>query len=599
LEYIVYFFIRIISDKMSSYNRFQSRFIDVIKSLYNELIIIFLLIFLINNYIGNVDKTINADGKGYYDYLPSLIIHHDLNRHNLNPIQEPEKFSRVKSFGVYVYDNGKPVNKYSCGVATLEFPFFMACRLVTGNSNTPDDGYQTPYQISVFYAAIFYLFLAIYFLKKILVIYKCNNSTIILAQLLLVLGTSVTNYVNFDASFSHIYSLFAITAFVYFVKKYFERRSFVTYIFVCVFLGLIILIRPVNIMIISIIPFLAGSFLKIKEEVVYLLKHLPKTTFGIILLLSIIAIQPLLWYLQTGDWFIYTYKQEGFNFMKPEIMNVLFSYRKGLFVYTPILLFSQLSFIWFLIKRKYYELFTSFLFFVIITYVISSWSIWDYGGSYGLRAYVDYYSIFFILFAIMFDKLLIWSKIILVVPAIFLVYLNLVQTYQYKEFILHWQNMDKEKYWTVFMKTDERYKGLIWEWGINLNKVKKTDEIKLGSFNLPAHSDSVLCNFSTDNLKDIKNIRAFQIRITNDFKDENDASLSLTITDTTGEIAYFHDRYVLHFNSVGLNKYQVGSFNYILPQKLTKDLYNIKLRAYMRNSKLDIKDVSISVFSDK
>jgi len=30
-------------------------------------------LFIINNYIGNADKTINADGIGYYDYLPSIL----------------------------------------------------------------------------------------------------------------------------------------------------------------------------------------------------------------------------------------------------------------------------------------------------------------------------------------------------------------------------------------------------------------------------------------------------------------------------------------------------------------------------------------------
>jgi len=52
----------------------------ILGSIINELLIIFLFIFLINNYFGNADETIKADGVGYYDYLPSLFIHHDLVR---------------------------------------------------------------------------------------------------------------------------------------------------------------------------------------------------------------------------------------------------------------------------------------------------------------------------------------------------------------------------------------------------------------------------------------------------------------------------------------------------------------------------------------
>ena len=287
------------------------------------------------------------------------------------------------------------------------------------------------------------------------------------------------------------------------------------------------------------------------------------------------------------------------NFLKPEIYKVLFSYRKGLFVYTPILLLSLTSLFWLLFKRKYYELITSALFLVIITYVISSWSTWDYGGCFGLRAFVDYYSFYFILFAIMFDKMVLWAKSLFLVPAIFLVYLNLVQTFQYKEFILHWLNMDKKMYWTVFLKTDERYKGLLWKWELDPNKVNKSQEIKLGNFAIPAHCDSAIAKVNSVKINNIEKIKAFQIGLTNDFKDENDSRMALTISDTSGKIVYYHDRYLLHFNSEGLNKHQIGSFNYILSEKLLNQKYIIKLSANANSHKLDIEDVTIRVFSDK
>lgn len=573
--------------------------ITIVRSVFNELLITFLLVFLLANVIGQTDKTINADGIGYYDYLPSIFIYHDLNRHNLNLIQSPEKFNRVNSIAAYAKNDGVTVNKYTCGTAILEFPFFAVCRITTDKNDSPDEGYQTPYHQFVFYAAVFYLFLALFFLKKILALYSIDSSTIVLAQLLLVFGTTVTDYVSFDASFSHIYSLFAITAFVYFVKKYFEIRSFGVYLSACIFLGLIILIRPINGMAVFIIPFLAGSFSKFKEEALYLFSHLSKTLLGILILLVIMAIQPLLWYLQTGQWLIYTFKGVGFNFLKPEILNVLFSYRKGLFIYTPVLLLCLTALIWLLGKRRYYEFLSSFIFLAFLTYVISSWSIWDYGESFGLRTFVDYYSIFFILFAIMFDKLVWWVKILFLIPAIFLVNLNVVQTYQYKEYILHWSKMDKERYWEVFMKTEEKYKGLFWKWEFDQNKFGKSEEINLGDFSLPAHSESVLADFSTTKFKNAENIGVLQVRITNDFKDENDSHISLTIRDTSGKIVVYSDRYLIHFNEQGLNKYQAGSCNFILPQKLTDKEYNLKLVAYSGSAKLYIKDAAIWVFSEK
>lgn len=47
------------------------------KYLLIEIVIIFSFILPINNYLGNVDKSINSNGVGYFDYLPSIFIHND------------------------------------------------------------------------------------------------------------------------------------------------------------------------------------------------------------------------------------------------------------------------------------------------------------------------------------------------------------------------------------------------------------------------------------------------------------------------------------------------------------------------------------------
>ncbi len=44
-----------------------------------ELLILFLFLLLLNNFIGHPSQVIVADGKGYYDYLPALFIYNDLN----------------------------------------------------------------------------------------------------------------------------------------------------------------------------------------------------------------------------------------------------------------------------------------------------------------------------------------------------------------------------------------------------------------------------------------------------------------------------------------------------------------------------------------
>ena len=140
--------------------------------------------------------------------------------------------------------------------------------------------------------------------------------------------------------------------------------------------------------------------------------------------------------MQTGSAIVYSYQGESFNFLEPHLFSILFSYKKGLFVYTPVLLIALLSLFWFAYKKEFFLLTTWICFFVLLTYVLS-WHSWFYGCSYGLRAYIDYYAIFFIPFAIMLDKIKTVPKLIIMAITLPTIPLNIIQTYQYKEYILH------------------------------------------------------------------------------------------------------------------------------------------------------------------
>ena len=300
-------------------------------------------------------------------------------------------------------------------------------------------------------------------MKKILTLYNIKKHIIIFCQLTLVLATSVTHYSNYDAGFSHIYSLFAITAFIYFIKSYLHQKKINHFFLGCLFLGLIFILRPPNILIILFIPFLAGSIKEMKLGFTTLFTNKKNLVIGILLFFVISSIQSILWYMQTGNFFVYSYQGEGFNFLSPHFLSILFSYKKGLFIYSPILLITLFSILWLAYKKYSYLLFTWVCFFLALTYVLSSWWCWFYGCSYGLRAYIDYYVIFFIPFAIMLNKIKVAPKLFFMSLALSTIPLNIIQTYQYKEFILHWIDMDEEMYWKVFLKTDDRFKGLIWK----------------------------------------------------------------------------------------------------------------------------------------
>jgi hypothetical protein len=202
------------------------------------------------------------------------------------------------------------------------------------------------------------------------------------------------------------------------------------------------------------VPFLAEE----NSRMIHFLRTVWSKKLTLLLLLvifaAIVSIQGILWYIQTGRFFVWSYHGEGFRFTSPEIFNVLFSYRKGLFIYTPVLLVSMPGLIILLVRKPLQFLsLTGFL--ILSTYIIASWWNWYYGDGFGLRAFIDYYGIFAILLAMVINK--IRPGIGLALCILFLspfVLLNLVQTWQYTHQVIQPNSMNAAKYHYVFMKTD-------------------------------------------------------------------------------------------------------------------------------------------------
>ena len=527
------------------------------------MIIIFGFIFSINNYIGNVEKTINADGIGYFDYLPSIFFHNDFIRKNENQVENIKLYERINHTGVYVdYGNFK-VNKYPCGTAVLQLPFFTFACLTTELEGIEYDGYQKSFQKIVFYAAIFYLFISLFILKRILLLFQIKSSTILFCQLFLVFATSLTHYTNADAGFSHVYSVFAVSFFVYLTKLFFVKENIKYFILACVSLGLIFILRNPNILIVFFIPFIAGSKQSLVSGFKLLISNKPKLIIGFLTFTGVISIQLFAWYFQTGDFFVYSYQNEGFIYLSnPKFYEILFSYKKGLFIYTPFLLIASISVFLFLYKRNFYFFFSWIFFFTLLTYVLSSWHSWFYGCSYGLRAYIDYYVIFLIPFAIVVDKISLGIKIILVSFSLLTIPLNIIQTYQYKEYILHWIDMDKDKYWKVFLKTKDRYKGLVWKDDTFLGEKTIEKEISIGNFFIPKNRNRDIYTINSNEVPNFNKVNVIQVILDDEFKESDNSSITLRINDLNDSTYYWHQRYLIHFHETNLNEWQTGLFNY-------------------------------------
>lgn len=541
----------------------MKKLLSILKSVLFELLIVLVYILLINNYIGNVDNNIGeSDGQGYYDYLPSGLIHNDLDRKDIS-IQDTAFYSRIDGLPGYIDYQDSKLNKYPCGTAIMQLPFFSIAYATTELEGTDQDGYQTSFQKSIFFAALFYLFLALFFLKKTLELHQVKRFIIVFIQLLLVLGTTVTHYANADASYSHVYSLFAICAFIYFVTRYFKQLNLKHFLFACVFLGLIVLLRQINILIVLSIPFLAGSWLNLKAGIQKVVRNYKWLIAGIVTVLAIASIQCIFWHLQTGHWILYSYQEEGFDFSSPEIFNTLFSYHRGLFIYTPILFISLSGVVWMALKKHYYQALTWFLFFTILIYIFSSWWTWHYGDGYGLRVYIEFYPLFFIPFAFFLNEISLKLKLAIAAFAVLTIPLNIIQTYQYKSYILHWEHMDKDSYWSVFLKTEPRYEGFLWKKEFHAGYYNVIKELDLGTIKCPENSTKIIHVIKGSDIPLFDQVHSIQVILDNGFSDEDETILTLQVRD--GQDAsknLMQARHLIQFNDKGLNNWHTGSYHF-------------------------------------
>ena len=94
-------------------------------------------------------------------------------------------------------------------------------------------------------------------------------------------------------------------------------------------------------------------------------------------------------------------------------------------------------------------------FFLVLTYVLSSWGNWWYGGSFGSRVHVEFLALFAFLFALAAQHLVGVFARAFFTSAVALVILCQIQTYQARYYQIHWSDMDRERYWDVFLRVDE------------------------------------------------------------------------------------------------------------------------------------------------
>lgn len=402
------------------------------------------------------EATLSWDVMGYYLYLPAVFIYDDLGQLKFKD-EIIKKYNPTGSFyqASLHQQTGKYVMKYPIGLAILYAPFFGIGHGYALMTDYPPDGFSLPYQMAISWGSIFFAFIGLWFIQKVLRKYFEPVITGIVV-FLIATATNYLNYAAVDGAMAHNWGFTLWAILIYTTIKWYEKPSYQKSLLIGVCIALATLSRPTNLLS-ALIPIFwgLGNYAALLDRLGFFKTHWKKLLTAFLAVLLIGSLQLFYWKYITDSWIFYSYEEQGFSWFKPHIKNVLISYKKGWLIYTPIMLLGLIGFR--MLYRKHKELFPFCLScFLLNFYIVSAWDVWGYGGAFGQRALIESYTILAFPMAALLTNIQDgkWIKWLVVFFSVFCVWLNIFQTWQAHGHGFEVEAMTKAYYWRIFANTN-------------------------------------------------------------------------------------------------------------------------------------------------
>jgi len=547
---------------------------------------------------------------GYYLYLPSHFIHHDIALQHQEWITHlMDKYEPSSTlYQATLIENGNWVMKYSMGMSFLYAPFFFIAHLLAEPLGYPADGLSLPYQYALTIGGVIYAIIGlIYFTRVLRHFFDQKVTSIVL--ILIFFGTNYFQLTIFDGTLlSHNFLFMLYSILIYFTIKWYQDYKLKNIIIVGLTAGLITLTRPSEAICI-LIPLLWSNYPKnyFIAKIKLLKTHFTHVIVASFCIFIMLLPQFLYWKSITGHYLFYSYINpgEGFDFLFPHTYNFLFSFRKGWFIYTPLILFAFSGFYFLYKKNK--ALSISILAFILLDiYICSSWSNWWYaGGSFSSRSLVPIYSLLAIPLGFLVEKInLSTLKKRIFYPIFgFFILLNLFQTWQFEKGIISKERMTKAYYFSIFGKTKKEPRN---------EKLLLVDRTVDAVEEFKDEKDYTRKLFYKNTFDEIKNTKAFALNDTVIYSPGIDLkyyqitqkdhawikiSAKIFIPDNYDEelptiVATFHHNgetykygaFDIKKDKLKLNSWNIIEFDYLTPEVRTSD-DNLKVYMWHRGKK--------------
>jgi hypothetical protein len=355
-----------------------------------------------------VNPWVRGDGVGYYAYLRSALIDHDLRFEN-DYLAGNESFvmSRVDAQGrilpQYYTRTGYVENHFSVGPAIMWAPAILVVHgavLVANHfgAQIPANGLSRPYLIAMALATATYGFLSIFLGYRIARKYF-DPQWAFLSAVGIWFASSLPVYMYFNPSWSHAHSAFAVALFLWYWDRTRLQRTTGQWIVLALLTGLMGNVYYPNILLV-IFPCLEIVHLLGKRRTDPTGARSPTWRIaadsGLFVVTLFVSLLPTFVTRQiiygnpfeTGYPGILTW-----NWRSPVLLKVLFSSDHGLFSWTPILLLAVVGLFLFSKQDSLLGM-GSLLTFLAFYFFIAVYPDWDGLSSYGNRFFVSLTAIF-------------------------------------------------------------------------------------------------------------------------------------------------------------------------------------------------------------
>lgn len=358
---------------------------------------------------GKESYTFYGDAEGYYSYLPSAFIYHNFHAIDSLPSDKGIEYPIMHDMehlgkNAPRSPKGHIINQYTYGVAFLEMPFFFMAHSYEAWHHLPMNGYSTNYHYAIKLGTFFYLVCGIWFLYGFLR-RRWDGATSAIVCSLIVIGTNVMWFGFFQSGMAHIPIFFLYAAFLWNMDLLLETASWKRFIVAGLLGGMITLIRPSDILLLSVPLFIQlTSWKDVKHRFNFFRQHVVKLMLAGMMFIVPMLPQFIYWKKYAGSFMYYSYNDQGFAWKPEHIYEGLFGFNNGWLAYSPMMILSVIG-LFFIRKSKPFFL-SVLLVFVPYVLLIYSWWCYTYINGFGSRPMIHIYPLLALPMAVVIEWIL-------------------------------------------------------------------------------------------------------------------------------------------------------------------------------------------------